>query len=284
MIDLHTHSTASDGSLSPIEIAEAAAEIGLNAVALTDHDTVAGLDSFIAHAKVLDLPAIPGVEVSCSWFGGSLHIVGLFIDWLSPALEKMLEKLRADRAIRNQKILQRLLDHGITIPVELLEEIAGDGLTGRPHIAEALVRQDAVKDKFEAFDSYLGRGRRAYVARQLPQTSEVIESIHQAGGITVWAHPFAMGRRPTNKVRKIAQHLKEHGLDGIETYYSEYTDQQQRAAIQIADDLELCKSGGSDFHGRFSPGVALGSGRGNLQVPDDLLIPLQQKRDAVRDG
>ena len=274
MIDLHTHSTASDGTLRPAELIRAAVDLRLEAVALTDHDTVAGIPEFLAAGGASPVQAVPGVELSCSWYGGTMHILGLFIDHEAPGLLRLLEKVQVTRRERNRIILEKLREANIPITLEQLEAQAGSDNIGRPHIGVFLIRQGICANLQDAFTRFLGRNQLAYVRRFLPLPDEVITAIHQAGGIAVWAHPLNKLRHSTAKLRQVARFLQEKGLDGMEVLYSDFTEAETQTAHKVAHELNLLFCGGTDYHGTNSPGVALAVGRGRLQVPASLLSAL----------
>ncbi len=280
MIDLHTHSTASDGTLSPTQLLQQADENGLTAVALTDHDTVAGLDEFSAasrnHPSVV---AVPGVEIAGHYHSSSLHIVGLWVDWHLPVLDALLKNVRRNRRIRNQQILEELDRLGVPIEEKTVAEVAGGEVVGRPHIAAALVHHRHVETSKQAFEQFLGGGSPAYVQRQLPSPAEVIATIHEAGGTAVWAHPLGMRSWPLSKLQNVLKQLLNAGIDGIEGLYSEYTPEQEALLQKLAADYDLLLSGGSDFHGDNMPGISLGTGHGNLMIPDAWLSPLRQRSE-----
>ncbi|MFO7821985.1 MAG: PHP domain-containing protein [Lentisphaeria bacterium] len=275
MIDLHTHSTASDGTLSPAKLLAKAEEVGLSAIALTDHDTVSGLPMFLKTAADSSVEAIPGVEIAASWYGGSLHIVGLFIDYENSKLGTMLTTIRHNRDLRNRKIFKKLHDLGVGITEEELEAAAGDHVVGRPHFAAALTTKGICETSRQAFGRYLGREGAAYVPRYLPMPAETIKAIHGAGGLAIWAHPAGgpQAAQPA-KIRKPARHLKKLGLDGIEMLYPDHSESDCKTIRKIGEELDLAFSGGSDFHGDNMPGIELGTGRGNLLVPDEFLQTL----------
>lgn len=278
MIDLHTHSTASDGTLTPSRLAEQANEAGLTALALTDHDTVAGIDEFMAGCRQAGIEGIPGVEFSASWYGGSLHLVGLFIDHFNGPLRELLEEIRRHRARRNETMVAKLNEAGAAITLEELKQEAGGEVVGRPHVAEILVRKRFCPDRKTAFDRWIGTGCPAYVRRFLPLPEDVIGRIHGAGGIAVMAHPFGNPHGETRaKVRKTLKYLAELGLDGVEVYYSDHSPEETADAMMLAREFSLAPSGGSDFHGRTMPGMELGRGRGNLRIADDLLAGLKAR-------
>jgi len=278
MIDLHTHSTASDGTLSPVQLVRKAVELNLKALALTDHDTTSGLKEFIEAGENEPVKIIPGVEIAASWYGSSLHIAGLFIDPDCEVLNNMLYKVRQDRDFRNRKILRRLWELGINLTYEDVEHYAGNEVMGRPHFAAALVDQGFCHDHKEAFTDLLGKDASAYVKRYLPLPAQTIDAIHQAGGTAAWAHPLGGIENPKPaRIRQTASHLKKLGLDAMEVYYSEYTQEKEDLAKKIADEFYLAWSGGSDFHGNNLPDFQLGVGKGNLCVPDKLLNSLYPK-------
>ncbi len=286
MIDLHTHSSASDGTLSPSELAAAAKARGLSAIALTDHDTTSGLDDFIKAGKELSLKVVPGVEIACSWYGFSLHLAALFIDHANADLQAMLNGIRQAREQRNQRILELLQSQGVSLSMEQIQaESKNDPkqVIGRPHFARALVKGEYCDSTRQAFSKFLGRNGSAYVPRFLPLPAEAIHTIHNAGGIAILAHPFGgIEGVPRNRTRQKLLRLIKLGLDGLEVYYCDHTDKQEKTARELARELQLLPSGGSDFHGANTPDVSLGKGYGNMVVPDDLLEPLRQRAEQRR--
>lgn len=285
MIDLHTHSTASDGTLSPSELIATAVEIGLEGIALTDHDTLQGLPTFLRAAKDRPIKAVPGVEIACSWYGRSLHLLGLFIDYKCAALADMLSTVRDNRDIRNQKILQKLAGLGIPLTYKDIEQEAGDHVVGRPHFAAALVAKGICQTPHEAFQKYLGRQAAAYVPRYLPLPEAAISAIHSAGGLAIWAHPAGgpQAGQPA-RIRQVARQLAQYGLDGIEVFYPDHSEADMKTLASIGRALDLAVSGGSDFHGANMPGIELGVGRGSLEIPLHYLTALTQRLPAHRKG
>jgi hypothetical protein len=275
MIDLHTHSTASDGTWPPTQIVQEAVRVGLTAVALTDHDTVGGLAEFTAAARGLPVIPVTGVEISCSWYSGTMHILGLFIDPCNPPLLELVETVQTSRARRNAQVLRRLEQLGM--PLTDADFPAGfDRKTlGRPHFAQALVKRGFCRDFQDAFERFLAGGRPAYFRRHLPLPEQVIPVLQAAGAVTVWAHPLAQLRESQAKLRQTARVLKGFGLDAIEALYPEFTAPEAQMVAEVAAQVGLLPSGGSDFHGANFAGVALGSGTGSLAVPDAFLAPLQ---------
>ena len=283
MIDLHFHSTASDGTLTPTQLVETAALNNIRAVALTDHDTTEGIGEFMAAGEKHGIETIPGIELSSSWYSSAMHIVGLYIDPQNKALNTFLKQVIDNRNIRNAKIITKLqeLDYEVTLK-EWTDEAGGD-VIGRPHMASLLVKKGYFNNNQEVFEALLATNRKAFVPRYLPKPSEAIKIIQNAGGVAIWAHPYAMRNVPYSVVRKTGTILKSSGLDGIECYYSHFSESEQRNANKFADTYKMLKSGGSDFHGDNSPGVSLGSGKGTLNVPYeclDKIKKLHQKRVA----
>lgn len=276
MIDLHTHSTYSDGSLRPEELARDAARLGLTAVALTDHDGTTGVPFFLEACRKEGVRGIPGVEISVDFKSGTMHMLGYFLDHTSRALENVLVQLRDGREDRNQRILARLKSLGFALGWEEVAAFAGEDVVGRPHFAQALIAKGYVRNKDEAFDRYLGKGKAAYMDRYRLSAAESVKMIREAGGVPVLAHPFTLGLK-NNSVRDLVRELKAVGLAGIEAYYSEHDEEQVRFCLAMARDLDLAVSGGSDFHGAVNPDIRLGRGFGNLCVPDDLVDELHAR-------
>jgi len=274
-IDLHTHSTASDGSYSPTELVKLAKEMGLRALALTDHDTIEGLAEFIKTGKELDLETVPGTELSAYFEKGTLHILGYFIDFHSPKLKDRLKKLQEARAERNPKIVKKLQALGIPITYEEVVAISGGGQIGRPHFAKLLLQKGIVKTFDEAFERFLKRGAPAYVEKDKIFPRECLEIILEAGGIPVLAHPFTL-HLENDALEVFVKQLKDWGLRGIEAYYTEHTPEQTAFYLKLAEKYGLCVTGGSDFHGKNKPEIKLGLGYGNLRVPYRLLERLKE--------
>jgi predicted metal-dependent phosphoesterase TrpH len=281
MIDLHTHSTFSDGSLTPEQLAAKAREAGIVALGLTDHDSTGGVARFVAACKEASVLPVPGVEISANVDHGTLHILGYFMDLADVRLQETLEEIRDGRNARNRRILKRLNELGLTLAWEEVARYAGEEVVARPHFARALIARGYVKTGQDAFDRYLGKGQPAYVDRFRLSAHDSVRVIHEAGGLSVLAHPFTLDLKPRD-LKEFVRGLAEAGLDGIEGYYSEYTRDQQNAYLALAGELGLVVTGGSDFHGDPNPAISLGVGFGNLRVPDELIAPLLARLDAVR--
>ena len=278
-IDLHSHSTSSDGSFSPSELIAKAEEIGLAALALTDHDTVSGIPEFVNTASITGkVEAIPGVEVSVEFMGKEVHIVGLFVDCKTESFLNMLDEIRNHRNQRNELIIKKLQEMGFDITLQELLDIAGGESIGRPLLAKILIEKGYFTEVQEVFDKCLKRGAPAYCARVLPSPERAIKEIHNAGGIAIWAHPLYRSANDRAYLRKVLRELTKFGLDAIEAYYTSFTEAQTRAVIDVAKEFNLPLSGGSDFHGTNQKGIELGKGYGELTVPYELLEILKEKR------
>lgn len=273
-IDLHSHTTASDGSLSPEELVQLAKQQGVVALAVTDHDSVASLPRAQAEGERLGIEIIPSIEISCLYEDVELHILGYFINAEDPRLEATLRQYLTSRDDRNPKIIERLRELGCDLTYEEVKTFAGSATIGRPHIAQVLLRKGYVNSVSDAFDRYLTDGGPAYVPRVLPTPKEAIGLIRQIGGIPVLAHPVYTARiqKPFDHVCAM---LKGFGLMGIETIYSSHTQQQTDRFRSIAREHQLLVTGGSDFHGDSKPNILVGTGYGNLGVPADLLEPMR---------
>lgn len=270
MIDLHVHSTFSDGSLTPEELVEQAVAARLTALALTDHDGMMGIDRFLESCRHHGLRGIPGVEISVDHDGGTLHMLGYFMDHQHPGISEGLARLRQGREERNSRILERLNQLGVVLEWAEVSRFAKEDVVGRPHFALAMVEKGYVRKKDEAFDRYLGKGKPAYVDRFRFTVEQSLAMIREAGGVPVLAHPFTLnlGRR---RLREQLADFARKGLQGIECYYSEHNPDQQRFCINLARDLNLAVTGGSDFHGAMNPDIRQGVGFGNLNIPDELV-------------
>ncbi len=279
MIDLHTHSTFSDGTLTPEELAELGAELGLTALALTDHDTLDGLPRFMSACERLsETPrgapvAIAGVELSAEVASGTMHILGYGMELDHSELADALERLRQGRDERNALILERLSALGAHVTYDDVLACAGEQVVGRPHFAKALMARGHVSSKDAAFKKLLAKGAPAYVPRFRLAPRECIRLIRAAGGVSALAHPFTVDKRP-RKLEACVGELAQLGLQGIEAYYSEHSAEKQAACVRIAKSEGLLMTGGSDFHGEMNRDLHLGCGFGSLRVPDALLPPL----------
>jgi hypothetical protein len=273
-IDLHTHSSASDGSCTPTQLIEAAAAAGLSAVALTDHDTMAGVPEAMEAAKVCGIECIPGIELSAVWGDGDIHIVGLFLDPKDPILSARLNHFQELRDGRNLKMVQKMQAAGIDISLEKLRKTDGDAVITRGNLARYLLRIGYVASIQEAFEKYLSPGMAFFVPKTGVTPEDAVKAICDGGGRAILAHPLLYHFSPS-ELETCVNLLKSYGLSGIETYYSSYTDADMRDMKRFADRHQLLYSGGSDFHGNVKPHIQIGKGRGNLVIPYEVLDNLR---------
>jgi len=276
-IDLHMHSTFSDGSFTPSELIALAAQKDLAAVALTDHDTVAGIPEFLAAAKAYPgLEAIAGVELSCSFSSREIHIIGLYVDCANAALQTFLENARKERIARNETIRRKLITLNYPFTWDELQLNTDDcASVGRPHIARIVAQKYHFPDLQSVFDKLLNRGCPAYVPRHLPPPNAAIAAIKNAGGLAVWAHPIYRERNERAWARRLMRKLGPVGLDAVETYYSMFGAAETQMLTELAGLYGLDGSGGSDFHGDNSPGIEIGSGAGKMRIPESILQSLK---------
>ncbi len=274
-IDLHLHTTYSDGSLPPAEVLALAKKAGVSALAITDHDILDGLPESMLAGAELGIEIIPGVEISSCHGDNELHILGYFLDWKDPEFNRRLTTLRDSRHVRNPRIIQKLNEVGLDITYEEVKTLAGMASVGRPHIARVLMNKGYVTSAKEAFDRYLSNGAAAYVARELPAPSEAIAWIKAARGVAVLAHPTWV-KESAEGLFKLCEKLKQEGLGGIEVHYSTHNKQQTSEYLNLAKQLDLLVTGGSDFHGITKPDIEVGIGRGSLNVSEKLLDPLKK--------
>ncbi|MDT7041936.1 PHP domain-containing protein [Candidatus Nitronereus thalassa] len=275
-IDLHLHTTYSDGSHSPAEVIQFAHEAGVTALAITDHDTVDGLPEAITAALDKGIKVIPGIELSSRFEGQDTHILGYFFDWQDGTFQTRLTEQQENREQRNPRVVDKLNQLGLELTYEEVKAMAGTGSIGRPHIANVLVAKGYVSSTKEAFDRYLADGASAYVERESPDTREAIAWIREAGGVPVLAHPHWTKRKGPELI-EMCRTLKEAGLMGIEVFYSTHSKRQTSEFLELARKLDLLMTGGSDFHGTAKPGIYVGRGKGDLKVTEKLLEPLRKK-------
>lgn len=278
-IDLHVHSTASDGSFTPTEVVELAHNAGLTHFALTDHDTVDGVaEAIAAVSRYEDLEVIPGIELSCYYNNREIHIVGLFINYKDPEFLEALKALKQARIDRNVQMIQKFVDAGIPLTMEELLHGNANSVITRAHFARVLVEKGICANKSEAFDKYLGIGCPFYLAKPKVTPEHVLGLIQNAGGTAILAHPYSYQFSKSELERLLDETLIPLGLAGMECYYSTYDSGQTQELRSIAFARNLLVSGGSDFHGAVKPDIAIGIGRGNLRIPDTLLQPILEYR------
>lgn len=271
-VDLHTHTTASDGSMTPSELVKYAAGKGLAAIAITDHDTMSGVEEAVQEGLRQGIEVIPGLEISVD-FDPEMHILGYFMKGGYMAITPVLEELARKRDERNPKIVAKLRELGFEITLEEAAGLAGGKIVGRPHIAEALVRHGYVKNVREAFDLYLASGKPAFFKKDKLTPAEGVKVILKAGGTPVIAHPVHLGLE-WDKLDRLLGELAGEGLKGAEAIYVDNTDEQTAVLLELCKKHNLVATGGSDFHGRFKPDIDIGSGKGNLRIPYEIVEQL----------
>lgn len=285
LIDLHVHSTESDGTLTPEEVVRAAGAAGLSAIALTDHDTASGVAKATETAASLGIELIAGIELSTEYplsgsaGGKEVHIVGLFIDPDHPALVEKTREFRECRNLRNEKIVAALQKEGFSITMDGLAAANPDSVITRANIARFLYQTGQIKSVQKAFEKYIGDGCRCYVGRFKVAPMEAVELIHAAGGVAILAHPLLYHLKPA-VLQQLIDDTKQAGLDGIEAVYSTYTAADEQYVKRLARENGLLVSGGSDFHGANKPSIQIGSGRGNLRIPYEILDDLRLRHEA----
>ena len=277
LVDLHVHSSASDGSLSPRDLVAEAKKRSLRAIALTDHDTTEGLDEALAAGAALGLEVIPGIEISADYKPGTMHILGLFIDHHHPGLDEQLQILKKARSDRNPLIIAKLQKLGLDITMEEVAAVAGGGQVGRPHIAQVLVSKGYVSGFQNAFERYLGNHGPAYVHKFRFSPQEAIALITAAGGVAALAHPFSLEYTSTGHLKMILQKLRDWGLTALEVYYPEHPPEKQEMYKNIAQELGLLLTGGSDYHGIIKPEVQIGLVGPAKHVGYDLVEKLKER-------
>lgn len=277
-IDLHTHSTASDGAMSPQEVAGRAKDNGIKAVALTDHDTVRGLDEFRRACDKYGVESISGVELSAE-HPKKMHIVGLYIDENDATLNSELAELRRLKGERNRDVIKLANKNGMNITEEDLlsqENVAELGDANRVHIANAMIKKGYAKSIDEAFEKYLIKGKCCYIKRVMFSPEKSIKMIKDAHGIAILAHPSTV-TTDYDELCDTVKILKDYGLDGIECYYNNYTDEFCKMCVEICERFNLLKSGGSDFHGKNKKDVEIGKVSTGY-IPYDILLKIKEQR------
>ena len=273
-IDLHIHSTMSDGTMSPTEIVALASKKGLKSVSITDHDTIAGVKEASAAGETYNVEVLSGVEFSVKHGGLSIHLLGYMFDPDNEDLSLSLKKLQRGRRERNEKIVDKLSQQGILIDMEVLKKISGPEQMGRPHFAGYLLKTGIVKTMDEAFEKYLGQNGSAYVSRFIYELNEAIDVLHKAGGLSFLAHPLSLSQNPIEFAASVNEMIA-FGLDGIEAFYPTHSKKYRKQLVQLASEKGLLLSGGSDYHGAIRPGTTLAGGK-NVYVPFRLVEEMKQ--------
>ena len=275
-IDLHTHTLASDGSDAPADVVRKAAALGLRAVAVTDHDTFAGLPEARAAGQRCGIEVVPGVELSTVWGGEEVHLLGYFMDTGNTALRALMTRATDERNARNETMVQRLHDAGYPITMDDLHAaFPGQTVLGRPHIAALLVQRGCIPSVSDGMRGLLGRGKEFYVPRYNIPLEESVETLRAAGGLPVVAHLFKYRYTP-EQLTAMVDAATAAGAVGLEAMYTNYTPAQEQAVRVLAAERGLLCTGGTDYHGARKPDIALGRGFGNLRVPYALLEKLKE--------
>ena len=274
-IDLHVHSTFSDGSMSPAELVRYAKKKGLSAIGITDHDTIDGIEEATKAGSDVGMEVVPGLEISVKYSGLALHLLGYFIHTNDSNLKRILNKLQEARYERNKTMLSKLNGLGIKIDIADLAIISNVGQTGRPHFGKVLINKGIVKSMDEAFTKYLAKGAAAYAPRFVYDAVQAISLIKNAGGIAVLAHPLQLVKSG-EKLSNIIEELAISGLDGLEVYYPTHSKKNRKMLLEIANNFDLVVTGGSDYHGDVRPGTTLAGGK-NVSVPAAVLIKMKQR-------
>lgn len=283
-IDLHMHSTFSDGSQEPEYLVAWAASLGLKAIALTDHDNCNGIERALAAGKKHGVEVIPGLEISVDFSGGTFHLLGYFVDYHDKEFLATLAELVKSRDERNVKIVASLVEHGCDITLDELREEAGEAAVGRPHIAKILVRKGRFETTQQAFDELLASGKPCYFERLRFSAEDSIKLVLKAGGVPVIAHPYWLKLASIEALDKYIGELAGYGLRGMECIYSEHSAVFTEAAKQIAAKYGLIVTGGSDYHGGLvKPDVTLGHGKGGgFKIPGELLAGLKMEERRLK--
>ncbi|MHB1989016.1 MAG: PHP domain-containing protein [Acidimicrobiales bacterium] len=276
MIDLHTHSTCSDGSDAPARVIELGAAAGCSAIALTDHDGLSGVEEARQAATAHGVRFVSGCEVSCKFSPGTMHVLCYFVEPGEGPLQSQLDQMRDDRVSRNIRLVTRLNELGIGLSLQDVEAEAEGTTIGRPHFAAALVAKGVVATLQEAFDGLLGKKSAAYVPKASFPVTETIKAAHGSGALAVLAHPLSLGLEPGEFDRTVGE-LASAGLTGMECWYGRYSPEERSGLLEIARRHRLVATGGSDYHGTFKVNLAVGSGEGDLEVPDCVLDELTNR-------
>jgi predicted metal-dependent phosphoesterase TrpH len=281
LIDLHSHTIHSDGSATPSELIELAKRNGADAVAITDHDTVAGLEEGRADAARLGIEFVNGIELSAEFSPGTMHILGYYINDAEEEMAATLAELRAARDARNPEIAGRLQALGVDLHYDEVAALAGNQVVGRPHFARVLVERGHAASIQDAFNRYLAKGSPAYVEKKRLSPADSIALIHKAGGLAVLAHPYQL-KLSQEALEPLISELADLGLDGIEAVYSRHSPADRDSYSRLAKRHRLLVTGGSDYHGTYKPDIMLVKGLGDLAVPYALLEGLKSKTAYVK--
>jgi predicted metal-dependent phosphoesterase TrpH len=278
LIDLHTHTCASDGSYTPEELVDYAKQKGAAAIAVTDHDTVDGLARAVAHGQEIGQRVIPGIEITTRLDDCEIHLVGLFVDFENPEFHQKVDKMSKTRISRNYKIIQKLSAAGINIQESDLDRFQNCVLT-KAHIGAILIERGYADNLKDAIDHYMKKGTVGYTPREVPPPKDCIDLIHRAGGLAFVAHTNQIDKESREHSVQICRTLLEMEADGLETRYSEFDGDWRKRTEELAAEYGKLRSGGSDFHGTFKKNLDLISGYGDLEVPEEYLFAMQAALD-----
>ncbi len=275
LIDLHVHSNASDGSFTPTQVADLAINAGLKAIALTDHDTIDGIAEIIDYTKDRQLEVVPGIELSCYYQNREVHILGFYVDYENPELNRELKVLKEAREGRNIKMVELMQKDGLNITMEKLLHGNPDSVITRAHFARVLVEEGICKDKDTAFRKYIGIGCKYYLPKPQVTCETAMNILTKYSKASFLAHPL-LYHLGYSQIEELLIYLKSLGLKGLEAYHSSNNAYESDRLRQIAASLDLKISGGSDFHGIIKPNIRLGAGRGNMRVDYKLLEDIKK--------
>lgn len=277
LIDLHVHSNASDGSLTPAQVADEAMRVGLKAIALTDHDTVDGIPEILAYTADKPLEVIPGIELSCYYNNREIHILGYYVDYRSKGLNDELAKLKQAREARNMRMVEMMQADGIPVTMEKLLHGNPDSVITRAHFARVLVEEQVCKTKDAAFRKYIGVGCKYYLPKPEVTCETAMRILAEYSEAAFLAHPL-LYHFGYAQIETLLLYLKALGLKGVEAYHSSNNMYESDKLRSIAEKLGLGISGGSDFHGVVKPNIQMGTGRGNMKLPMRLLDEIKRRR------
>ena len=281
-VDLHCHSTASDGTFAPSKVVALAVASGLSALALTDHDTIGGVSEAAEAARKAGIDFLPGIEISCDVpRPATMHLLGYGVDPQSPILHDLTRRLVQARDDRNPRIIQKLNELGVAITMPEVETEAGGEVVGRPHIAAVLLRKGYVTSIKQAFDEYLGQGAAAYFDKERLTPRQAIGLVNESGGIAVLAHPVQLRTENDAQLERIFKDLKDVGLDGLEVIHSDHDAALVQKYTKLADRFGLLKTGGSDFHGTNKKDIRLGVANGR-RIPREFFDALVERLASLR--
>jgi len=278
-VDLHLHTTASDGVMTPSELVRYAKAKGLRAIAITDHDTIEGLEEGLSEGERIGFEVIPGLEISVKHSPGSMHLLGYFLDIHHPLLTERLQYLQQARAERNPKIADKLKELGVKVTYDEVMKASGGGQVGRPHFAQVLMEKGYVRTFQEAFDRFLKKGAAAYVEKVRFTISEALHFIKEAGGLAVLAHPNTLGMKGYSDLEGLVLQLAKEGLKGIEVYYPEHSPLEVAQYKGLAERHGLLATGGTDYHGMEGNELDIGVGRGEMRLPYSIVENLKAARN-----